>query len=117
MKQQINVFDYAGHICESMKKGILITAKVGDKVNPMTIGWGTLGIQWGRPIFIAYVREHRYTYDMLEKNPEFTINVPIGEVDKVIDDKNKSMKFVVVKPYVNFKNIDDVIVIEPRNIG
>ena len=42
--------------------------------------------------------------------------IPIGEVDKVIDDKNKSMKFVVVKPYVNFKNIDDVIIVEPRNI-
>ena len=43
--------------------------------------------------------------------------IPIGEVDKVIDDKNKSMKYVVVKPYVNFKNIDDVIIIEPRTIG
>lgn len=43
--------------------------------------------------------------------------IPIGEVDKVIDDKNKSMKYLVVKPYVNFKNIDDVIIIEPRNIG
>ncbi len=43
--------------------------------------------------------------------------IPIGEVEKVIDDKNKSMKYVVVKPYVNFKNIDDVIIIEPRNIG
>ena len=43
--------------------------------------------------------------------------IPIGEVDKVIDDKNKSMKFVVVKPYVNFKNIDDVTIVEPRNIG
>ena len=43
--------------------------------------------------------------------------IPIGEVDKVIDDKNKSMKYVVVKPYVNFKNIDEVIIIEPRNIG
>ncbi|MDY3002602.1 rod shape-determining protein MreC [Romboutsia timonensis] len=43
--------------------------------------------------------------------------IPIGEVDKVIDDKNKSMKYVVVKSYVNFKNIDDVIIIEPRNIG
>lgn len=42
--------------------------------------------------------------------------IPIGEIYKVIDDKNKSMKFVVVKPYVNFKNLDDVIVIEPRNI-
>nr|WP_330362539.1 rod shape-determining protein MreC [[Clostridium] dakarense] len=43
--------------------------------------------------------------------------IPIGEVDKVIDDKNKSMKFVIVKPYADFKNIDDVTIIEPRNIG
>lgn len=42
--------------------------------------------------------------------------IPIGEVDKVIDDKNKSMKSIVVKPYTDFKNIDDVIIIEPRNI-
>ena len=26
-------------------------------------------------------------------------------------------KIVVVKPYVNFKNIDDVTIVEPRNIG
>ncbi len=43
--------------------------------------------------------------------------IPIGEIDKVIDDKNKSMKYVVVKPYADFKNIDDVKIIEPRNIG
>ena len=30
MKKQVNVFDYAGTICESMKKGILLTAKDGD---------------------------------------------------------------------------------------
>ncbi len=39
----------------------------------------------------------------------------IGKVDKVIDDKNQSLKYVVVKPYVDFKSIDDVIVIEPRD--
>ena len=84
MKRKINVMDYAREIMEALPKGILITTKVDDKVNSMTIGWGTLGIEWGRPIFIAYVREHRYTYEMLEKNPEFTINVPLGEVDKKI---------------------------------
>ncbi|MEG1424222.1 MAG: rod shape-determining protein MreC [Peptostreptococcaceae bacterium] len=42
--------------------------------------------------------------------------IPIGEVDKVIDDKNKSLKYVVVKPYADFKNVDDVVVVEPRNI-
>ena len=43
--------------------------------------------------------------------------IPIGEIDQVIDDKNKSMKYVVVRPYADFKNIDDVMIIEPRNIG
>ncbi|UWD50576.1 rod shape-determining protein MreC [Clostridioides difficile] len=47
----------------------------------------------------------------------FPEGIPIGEVEKVIDDKDKSLKYVVVKPYVDFKNIDDVVVIEPRNIG
>ena len=42
--------------------------------------------------------------------------IPIGEIEKVIEDKNKSMKYVVVKPYVDFKNVDDVTIIEPRNI-
>lgn len=43
-------------------------------------------------------------------------SIPIGEIEKVIDDKNKGLKYVVVKPYVNFKNVNDVVVIEPRNI-
>ena len=43
--------------------------------------------------------------------------IPIGEVAKVIDDKDKSVKSIIVKPYVDFKNVNDVIIIEPRNIG
>ena len=84
MKQKINAFDYAGHICKAMNPGILLTTKSGDKVNTMTIGWGTIGVEWGKPIFIAFVRESRYTRTMLKENPEFTINVPMGDVDKNI---------------------------------
>ena len=84
MKKTVNGFDYAGHICESMKKGILLTTKAGDQVNTMTIGWGKIGIEWGKPVFIAYVRESRYTKQMLEANGEFTINVPMEVIDKKI---------------------------------
>jgi len=84
MKQQINVFDYAGHICEAMKKGILLTTKSGEKVNTMTIGWGTIGIEWGRPVFVAYVRVGRHTRQMLDQSGEFTVNIPYGEVDSKI---------------------------------
>lgn len=81
MKKEVNAFDYAGHICSSMKKGILLTTKVGEKVNTMTIGWGTIGIEWGKPIFVAYVREGRYTRQMLDESGEFTVNIPYGDFD------------------------------------
>ena len=81
MKQHVDAFDYAGHICKALKKGILLTTKSGDTVNTMTIGWGKIGIEWNRPVFIAYVRETRYTKQMLEENGEFTVNIPYGDVD------------------------------------
>lgn len=81
MKNMIDPFDYAGHICKAMKKGILLTTKLDGKVNTMTIGWGTLGMEWGKPIFVAFVRESRFTKQLLEANGEFTINVPYGEMD------------------------------------
>ena len=76
MKKNIEVFDYAGHICKAMKKGILLTTKSEGKVNTMTIGWGKIGIEWNRPVFIAYVRETRHTKTMLEASGEFTVNIP-----------------------------------------
>ena len=84
MKKMIDAFDYAGVICREMKRGILLTTKADDKVNTMTIGWGKIGIEWGKPIFIAYVRESRYTKQMLEANGEFTVNVPVNAIDSKI---------------------------------
>ena len=84
MKQSVDAFDYAGHICKAMKKGILLPTKSGDTLNTMTIGWGKIGIEWNRPVFIAYVRETRHTKTMLEENGEFTVNIPYGQVDPQI---------------------------------
>lgn len=84
MKKAIEVFDYAGDIVKALKTGVLLTTKAGDKVNSMTIGWGTLGIVWGKPTFITFIRENRFTRSQLEKNPEFTVNIPHGAFDKKI---------------------------------
>lgn len=81
MKRTVDAFDYAGHIMKAMPKGILLTTAYEGKVNTMTIGWGTMGIEWGKPIFIAYVRESRFTKELLEKNGEFTVNVPLSGCD------------------------------------
>lgn len=84
MNQDINVWEYAQNITENIGKGVLLTTCVDGKPNTMTIGWGTLGVQWGKPIFIAFVRQSRYTKQLLDKNGEFTVNVPMGELDKNI---------------------------------
>lgn len=84
MKREIKVFDYAGDIMKALQKGVLLTTKVEDKVNSMTISWGMLGIEWAKPIFTVFVREHRFTKEQIEKSMEFTINIPYGEYDKKI---------------------------------
>ena len=84
MRREIKAADYAQQIIKAIPKGVLVPAKVEDKVNPMTIGWGTYGTEWGREMFVVYVRVGRYTRELLDQNPEFTINIPLGEVDKEI---------------------------------
>ena len=84
MKREVNPFDYASEICKVMPGGILLTTKRGEEVNSMTIGWGCIGTDWSRPVFIAYVRESRYTKQLLEENGEFTVNIPVGEVPRAV---------------------------------
>ena len=84
MKRSIDVFEHAGTICKAMKKGILLTARQGSKVNPMTIGWGTIGVEWGKPIFIAYVRKSRYTHDLIEATGEFSVNIPVDNAAEIL---------------------------------
>ena len=109
MKKFVNAFDYAGLICEAMSPGVLLTAKMGDKVNPMTIGWGSIGVEWGKPLFTAYVRPCRYTHEMIEKCGEFTVNIPVSSVDtKILSvcgtksgrdmDKIKELGLTLVEP-------------------
>ena len=82
MKKEINPFDYAGEVFKALPRGILLTSEAEDCVNAMTIGWGTIGIEWGVPIFTAYVRTSRFTYELIERTGEFTICAPYGELPK-----------------------------------
>ncbi len=44
-RKEINPFEYAPQILSALNKGVLLTSKADDKVNTMTIGWGTLGVE------------------------------------------------------------------------
>ena len=84
MRQEIEVFDYAVDIFKALKTGVLITTKADDRVNCMTISWGTLGIEWAKPIFTVFIRENRFTKNQIDKNGEFKIILRYGDFDKII---------------------------------
>ncbi len=84
MKQPISVFDKAGDICKAMKQGILLTSGTMERHNTMTIGWGMVGIEWGKPVFVALVRESRFTKELINETGEFTVNIPWGAFDPKI---------------------------------
>ena len=81
MKKYIDLWEYAGVILEQVGKAALVTTKADGEVNTMTIGWGTLGVEWSKPIFTVFVRQSRHTKKLLDKNGEFTINVPLKGAD------------------------------------
>jgi flavin reductase (DIM6/NTAB) family NADH-FMN oxidoreductase RutF len=54
-------------------KGILA---MGDRQehNAMTIGWGTLGMLWRKPVFNVYVSSSRFSHSLMEKFDTFTVS-------------------------------------------
>lgn len=85
-------FNYKLNLVDALdsleQRGAFLTVKDNeDRVNTMTIGWGNIGYEWGRPVFIVLVRESRYTHELLENADDFTISIPL-------DDKmNKALGF------------------------
>ncbi|CCQ92983.1 conserved hypothetical protein [[Clostridium] ultunense Esp] len=99
-------FDYTLNLVDSLKnmeqRGAFLTVKDKDgKVNTMTIGWGNIGYEWGRPIFTVLVRESRYTHELLENGEDFTISIPF-------DNKmNKAIGFCGSKSGRDYDKIKD----------
>jgi len=42
--------------------------------NAMTVGWGGIGVMWGRPFVHVVVRPQRYTYAVMERADSFTLS-------------------------------------------
>lgn len=80
-KRRINPLEYAGRIAQATPKGVLFTTKAGDEVDTMVIGWGFIGTFWGKPMFVAYIRESRHSFTLCERSGEFTVNVPTERLD------------------------------------
>ena len=54
------------------KHWFLLTSGDNRENNTMTASWGQAGVLWNKPVFSAYVRTSRKTFELMEKNEYFT---------------------------------------------
>lgn len=46
----------------------------GDNV--MTASWGFVGVMWGKKVFVAPIRDSRYTKEFIDSTGVFTVSIP-----------------------------------------
>lgn len=84
MSKDVTYNELSARALEILHKGAFLTTAGNNKVNTMTIGWGTIGIAWQKPVFMVMVRPSRYTYDLIEKSNEFTVSIPLKDLGKAL---------------------------------
>ena len=74
-----NPFDF-------FSNALALTVGTKSKLNTMTIGWGGLGVLWGkdRPVITVYVEKRRYTHQFMEDNDYFTVTAFTKDYDSTL---------------------------------
>lgn len=55
------------------KEWMLVTASNGEKTNAMTASWGGVGVLWGKNTAFIFVRESRYTKELIDQSDSFSL--------------------------------------------
>lgn len=76
-KITMNYTDFFPYVMRKMQDtGLLLASWQKDgRANAMTIGWGMVGSVWSRPIWQVLVRPSRYTFELLNQDRRFSVNV------------------------------------------
>jgi len=62
-----------------LPKGAFLTVKQKEHINTMTIGWGTFGVMWGKPVLVIGVRPSRFSFQFLDLGLPFTVSIPLTQ--------------------------------------
>lgn len=55
------------------KEWALVTAGSKDNANTMTISWGGMGVLWGKNVVYVFIRDSRFTKELIDKNEFFSL--------------------------------------------
>ncbi|MCD6170595.1 MAG: flavin reductase family protein [Candidatus Latescibacteria bacterium] len=84
-KLEVGYTEYMKETLNALNSGLLlVSADKEGRPNVMTIGWGCIGVIWGRPMFVVMVRPSRFTYGLIEQSGEFTVNLPPRELAETV---------------------------------
>lgn len=84
MTNQLTYEQFSAEAATLMPKNAFMTTAHNGKTNTMTIGWGSIGIMWGKPVFTAMVRQSRYTKELVEQSGEFTVTLPLADMKEAL---------------------------------
>ena len=74
--KELNYLDAIRTATDHLQHGGVFLNVAGETPNTMTIGWGSVGCVWSKPVFMVLVRPQRHTYEMIKAAGEFTVSVP-----------------------------------------
>ncbi|MBI4676943.1 MAG: flavin reductase family protein [Elusimicrobia bacterium] len=83
-RTKIEFFEGFADLVKALPKpgAFLLVEDVEGRRNVMTIGWATLGVVWSEPVLEVLVRPSRHTFGLMQKAERFSINVPLGKLQK-----------------------------------
>lgn len=85
MAKDVGPYEYAAQALDTVSKGAFLTVAYGGRTNTMTIGWGSIGPIWSKPIFTVLVRKSRFTHELIEQSGEFTVSCPLDDRSRALE--------------------------------
>ena len=85
-KKIVDYADCSEETLRAFKESRVLLVSQGKQGSPntMAIGWGQIGIIWGKPVFTVLVRPSRYTYTLIEEAGDFTVNIVPPQLKDVV---------------------------------
>ena len=72
---EIFPFDFNENIFKLLSNDcLLLTTEKDGNPNTMTVGWGGIGVMWGKNVVFTAVRPERFTHEILENTEYFSLS-------------------------------------------
>ncbi len=81
----VDYLTIAPEALQRIRKGAFLTVQSPGRINTMTIGWASIGFMWAKPMMTIMVRNTRHTYGIIEESAEYTVSVPLADMDKSLE--------------------------------